>query len=261
MFTAFRSESPLQSPAESTSCKPGKVLVLIPTYNEAESVCPLVDKLQELDCVDYILVVDDSSVDGTLEKLAVLQEKYDNLFVHQRPGKLGLGTALRDGFRLALKRFPFSRLVQMDGDLSHDPSSIPQMLLSRADVVVGSRYVEDGRIIGWNFYRKNLSREANFLTRTLLGLRIRDVTSGFRVYSRRAVEILVREANCGGYEFQVEAVWLAKKHGLDVEELPITFTERLRGKSKLQGSSEVKKLLIFTVKQAWRRWLDKISWS
>ena len=226
------------------------ILVLIPTYNEVENIDSLILRLENQGCVDWILIVDDSSTDGTLEKLDVLQRKYDNLFVHKRSGKLGLGTALRDGFRLALERFPFSRLVQMDGDLSHDPSYIPKMLLSQANMVVGSRYVYGSQIIGWSLYRKILSRGANFLAQTFLGLRARDVTSGFRVYRRNVVEILVREANRKGYEFQVEAVWVAKKHGIDVEEIPIMFTERFRGKSKLR-LSEVKRLLDLIFDKMW----------
>jgi dolichol-phosphate mannosyltransferase len=123
------------------------------------------------------------------------------------------------------------------------------LLCSKANVVIGSRYIHGSRIIGWSSYRKLLSRGANFLARTRLNLSIHDVTTGFRVYSRRAVEIIAREANRKGYEFQVEAVNLVEKMGLDMEEIPITFTDRFRGKSKLRGFSEVKGLLIFTFKQ------------
>jgi len=225
------------------------VIVLIPTYNEVDNIEPLIHSLENQGCIEWIQIVDDNSTDGTLEILSTLQEKYDNLFVHPRPGLLGLGTALKDGFHLALENFPFKRLVQMDGDLSHDPNDIPTMLLSGANVVIGSRYVLGSRIVGWSMYRKLMSRGANFLARTLLGLRARDVTSGFRVYSRRAVEIIAEEANCKGYEFQVEVVWLAEKWGLDIEEVPITFTERLRGKSKLRDLSEVKRLITFVLKK------------
>ena len=231
----------------------GGVLVLIPTYNEVGNIDPLINSLEDQDCIDWILFVDDSSTDGTLEKLQVLQEKYDNLFIYQRPKKRGLGTALRDGFRIALERFPFNLLVQMDSDLSHDPAFIPKMLLSRSKVVVGSRYVDGGKILGWSLYRKLLSRGANFLARTLLGLKVRDVTSGYRMYSRRAVKTLAWETSCRGYEFQVEAIWLTQKHGMEVEEIPIMFTERFCGESKLHGVSEVRKLLTFLLKIRWGR--------
>ena len=226
------------------------VIVLIPTYNEVDNIETLIHCLENQGHIQWIQIVDDSSTDGTLETLVTLQEEYDNLFVHQRPELLGLGAALKDGFHLALENFPFRRLIQMDGDLSHNPNDIPTMLLSGANMVIGSRYVQGSRITGWSTYRKLLSRGANFFARTLLGLRAHDVTSGFRIYSRRAVEIIATEGNRKGYEFQVEAVWLAEKWRLDIEEVPITFTERLRGKSKLRDLSEVNRLVTFVLKQA-----------
>lgn len=214
-----------------------KVCVVVPTYNEADNIEPLVHGLEALHCIDWILIVDDSSNDETLEKLAHLESNYGNLDVHVRPGKLGFGTALRDGFQIALEKFPLTRLVQMDADLSHDPSFIPQLLSKKDDIVIGSRYISGGKIVGWTGRRKITSKTANFLANSLLRIEVSDVTSGFRAYSRQAAEIIAEQANSKGYEFEVEVILLARKHRLTVGEVPITFTNRKRGGSKLKPSS------------------------
>jgi dolichol-phosphate mannosyltransferase len=137
----------------------------------------------------------------------------------------------------------------MDGDLSHDPSEIPGMLDMSADLVLGSRYVGGGRIVNWPLPRRMISIVANGVARRFLGLPVRDVTTGFRVYSRRLVETLVREANCGGYELEVEAVWLAMQHDLTVRERPIRFVERRNGRSKLATGEEAAKFVQFVLRK------------
>jgi len=224
-----------------------RICAVIPTYNEADNVEPLIQGLESLGCVDWILIVDDSSNDGTLEKLAQLRSEYENLTVHVRPGKLGFGTALKEGFTLALEKFNLTRLIQMDADLSHDPSFIPDMLSKQADLIIGSRYIEGGKIIGWNKRRKITSKTANFLVNTLLGLKIHDVTSGFRVYSRRAVETIATQATAVGYEFEIEAALLARKHQMSIEEVPITFVDRRKGETKLK-TREIFRFLGFVLR-------------
>jgi dolichol-phosphate mannosyltransferase len=211
-----------------------KVCVVIPTYNEADNIEPLVHGLEALGCIDWIVIIDDSSNDGTFEKLAQLKTTYDNLIVHIRLGKLGFGTALKDGFQIALEKLPFTRLVQMDADFSHDPSFIPRLLLKQDDIVIGSRYIDEGKIVGWSRRRTIISKTANFLVNSLLKVKVHDVTSGLRAYSRRAVETIAAETTSTGYEFEVESILLIQKQGLTVCEVPITFIDRKRGGSKLK---------------------------
>lgn len=225
------------------------VCVVIPTRNEADNIGFLIHSLESLECIDWIQVVDDSSNDGTLEKLTQLQKKFCNLHLHVRPNKLGFGTALRKGIALALESFPFQRLVQMDADLSHNPKFIPQMLSEKAELVIGSRYIKGGKIMGWSTYRKITSRTANFLTRASFGTEVRDITSGFRVYSRCVAEVVAAKAMARGYEFEVESFLLAKKHGFSIAEVPITFVDRKKGRSKM-GKSEILRFLSFVLRNA-----------
>ena len=225
----------------------GYIVAVIPTYNEADNIPPLITTLENLDCIDHIIVVDDNSTDGTLPKLSELQQTYGNIVVHKRPRKLGFGTAVKEGFQLALETHPFTRLIQMDADLSHDPTSIPQMLRNKEDIVLGSRYIKQGKIVGWNLYRKLLSRTANVLSRNLLGLKIHDLTTGYRIYSRTAIGLITKNAKCNGYAFEVETLWLSVKNSLTIKEVPITFVERCQGKSKLARVHEVALLIKFVL--------------
>ncbi len=228
------------------------IAVAFPTYNEVGTVEKLTRRLQGLNRVNYILDVDDGSFDGTLDKIQTLQSEYRNIHLLLRPGKLGFGTAIRDGFKYSLEHFAFDRLVQMDADLSHNPAYIPTLLSEEADIVVGSRYVKGGGIVGWRLRRKLTSSVANLLARYLLRLNIRDVTSGFRVYSRHAVRLIGEQAISQGYEFEIEALWLAKKNGLTIREVPIVFTDREQGKSKL-SLNEILRFLGFVLRHAGRK--------
>lgn len=231
-------------------------LALVPVLNEAGTVEQVVRRTLATGAVDRMLVVDDGSHDGTQACLEALKAEFPQLDYVVRSER-GLGTALHDGFRLALERYGFERLVTLDADLSHDPDMIPELLAVDADLVLGSRYLDGGTIKEWPFARRAISFSANFVARHLVGLPAKDVTTGFRVYRRALVDRIVRDAACGGYEFQIEAIWLAKTHGFRVGERPIDFVERKTGKSKLATLDEAAKFGHFvldkSVQRVWRR--------
>jgi dolichol-phosphate mannosyltransferase len=228
-------------------------VAVVPVLNEVRNIGALVTSVFDTGRVGHILVVDDGSTDGTLDVLGSLAREYEGLDVHVRRQERGFGTAILCGLTEALRRYDFDRLVQMDGDLSHDPASISAMLDASADLVLGSRYVDGGRIVNWPATRRLISLTANGLARLLLGMPVRDVTTGFRVYSRRLAEVVVAEANCGGYEFEVEAVWLALHHGFSVDEKPIQFVERRNGRSKLATGGEAGKFMHFVLRKSLKR--------
>ncbi len=214
--------------------------IVVPTYNERQNLPRLVAAIAEHMPIDYeIVVVDDSSPDGTADLARDLAAKHP-IRVIQRPAKSGLGSAYRDGFAAAKGDVVF----EMDADLSHDPRYLPALIEaveSGADVAVGSRYTPQGRIVGWNWYRKLVSGVGNLLARMLLGLPVGDATSGYRAYVRGAAGV-VQLAQSDGYAFQVEALHLARRAGLRIVEVPITFENRTVGKSKL-GPSEFVRFL------------------
>ena len=219
---------------------PRLVSIVVPTYNERQNLPRLVAGIAEVMQWPYeIVVVDDSSPDGTADLARDLAQTYPVRLL-SRPAKSGLGSAYRDGFALASGDVIF----EMDADLSHDPRHIPalvQAIVDGAEIAVGSRYIPGGRIIGWGAYRKLVSGVGNGLARLALTVGVRDVTSGYRCYSRSAASV-VQDAKSDGYAFQVEALWIAKKRGLRIAEVPITFENRVVGKSKL-GPSEFGRFL------------------
>ena len=211
-----------------------EVSVILPTINERENLEKLIPALQNLNLNLEIIVVDDGSTDGTIEFVKKCMKKYSNVKLVARPAKLGLGSAYIDGFKVSKGEC----IVTMDADLSHNPKYIPLFLKElkekRADIVLGSRYVEGGRIIGWKVHRKIISKTANFIARTILGLNVNDVTTGFRMYRREAFEKIASRIKAKGYEFQVESLYMAKLLGLKIVEYPIVFVNRVIGKSKLK---------------------------
>jgi dolichol-phosphate mannosyltransferase len=186
-----------------------------------------------------VLVVDDSSPDGTGDVVEALSREHPNIRAIHRKGKLGLGSAYKDAFREALMDRDTDLVVEMDADLSHDPIYLPAILQGAhrcGGVGLGSRYVKGGRIVGWPRRRKVVSWGANFLTRVILGIPIKDATSGYRAFTRDALsKIGYADAGTEGYAFQVEILYRCRQQGFSIEEVPITFCERRLGKSKLSS--------------------------
>lgn len=215
-----------------------RTLVIIPTYNERENLGTLLARIVTLgrDGLE-VLVVDDSSPDGTGALADDLARRHPGVVqVLHRPAKSGIGSAYLAGFRTAIAR-GFDAACEMDADGSHDPDALPVLLeaVSRgADLAIGSRRVPGGKVIGWGPHRHVMSGAAMTLSRAALGLKTRDVTSGYRCYGRRALEaLLALPIASNGYAFQEETVFHVERAGLKVVEIPIVFRDRERGSSKL----------------------------
>ena len=212
-----------------------RAIVIVPTYNEAENIGNLIQKVFETVPDISILVVDDNSPDGTGKIVDDLAAKYQNLDIIHREEKLGLGSAYRAGFRYAIDN-GFDLVLEMDSDFSHDPKYVSQLLTlaEEYDVIIGSRYVPGGGTPDWEFKRRFLSRGANIFARFMLGLRFRDGTAGFRCYRRSALEAIgFDETRSNGYAFQVEILYRCRQEGLSICEHPIIFVDRRHGTSKL----------------------------
>jgi dolichol-phosphate mannosyltransferase len=213
-----------------------QALVIVPTFNERESIAEVVRRLFDAagDSVD-LLVIDDSSPDGTADLVRDLSSGPHGVHLLERPGKEGLGTAYITGFRWARER-GYPAVVEMDADLSHDPRDVPRLLetLKDNDLVIGSRYVPGGKVENWGPFRKALSAAGNIYARGLLGFPIRDSTSGFRAYRTDVLtEEYLGDVSSHGYAFQIEMTRRIFRSGGRIEEVPITFVERATGQSKM----------------------------
>jgi dolichol-phosphate mannosyltransferase len=219
-------------------------IIVIPTYNEIENLPVLVEKLFKLPIPDAeLLIVDDNSPDGTgkmADEFAL--KKNGKVHVIHRSGKLGLGTAYVTGFKKALE-LGADRIVQMDADFSHPPEKLTEFMqaIQDHDLVIGSRYITGGSLDrDWPAWRKALSGFGNYYARTILGLKIQDVTAGFRMWRREALlQIPLERIGSNGYIFQVEMAYLASLLGFSVKEIPIYFAERKFGKSKIDLSIQL----------------------
>ncbi|ACU97186.1 polyprenol monophosphomannose synthase [Saccharomonospora viridis] len=214
------------------------VLVIIPTYNERDNLPPLVRRLHTVLPQVHVLVVDDGSPDGTGEVADKLAADDDRIHVLHRTEKAGLGAAYIAGFRWALER-DYATVVEMDADGSHAPEDLPRVLdaLSDADLVIGSRYVPGGALVNWPLHRQLLSRMANLYSKIALGVPVSDITAGFRAYRRGVLETLPLGAIASqGYCFQIDLTWRTDEEGFRILEVPITFTERELGQSKMSGA-------------------------
>jgi dolichol-phosphate mannosyltransferase len=217
---------------------PVRSLIVLPTYNERENVGRLVGVLLEIAPHADVWLVDDASPDGTADHASELFSNNTRFWVMRRAGPRGYGHSLLDAYRKAVD-LDYARLVQLDADFSHDPAVVPALLQASAtaDVVIGSRYCAGGTITNWSLHRRLLSKAANRYVQLIVGLRVRDSTSGFRCYSRAALQcITVAGPGSEGYAFLVETTALVAAEGLSIVELPVEYTERREGTSKMSWS-------------------------
>ena len=235
-----------------------RVLVVLPTFNEAENIGTVLPRIRAALPDAGILVVDDGSPDGTADLADAMAGDLGELEVLRRKSKSGLGSAYRGGFAWGLER-GWDAFVEMDADLSHDPDALPGLvapLESGADLVVGSRYVPGGSIPNWRWHRRLLSQGGNIYAALLLGLGITDSTSGFRAYRAEILRKMDLDAvRAEGYGFQIEMVYEVLRHGGTVTEVPIRFVDRVQGKSKMSMNIVVEALLLVTwwaAKRGWR---------
>lgn len=215
----------------------GKNLVIIPTYNEIENIEKMVHTVFSLPREFELLVVDDGSPDGTAVKVKELQATYaGKLHIEERKGKLGLGTAYIHGFKWALAR-NYDYIFEMDCDFSHNPADLVRLLEAceqGADVAVGSRYVKGGNVSNWDMKRILLSYFASVYVRMILWIPVKDTTAGFKCYRRKVLEsIELDQIRFMGYAFQIEMKYRAVKKGFKIVEVPIMFTDRVLGVSKM----------------------------
>lgn len=227
------------------------VWLVLPTYNEAENIETVVRKADSvLDESGYhdrrILIVDDSSPDGTGAIADRLAEELESVAVVHRTSKEGLGRAYLNGFAVALEGGA-EYVLEMDSDLSHDPNDLPRLLEAArdADLVLGSRYVPGGGVVDWGPLRRLLSRGGSLYARTILGLKIRDLTGGFKCFRRATLEAIdLPSVRSEGYAFQIELTYRAIKRSLRVKEIPITFRERTAGQSKMSARIAFEAILL-----------------
>lgn len=226
-----------------------RTLVVIPTYQEAENIDIVLARVREVVADAHILVVDDNSPDGTADLADAFGTEHGGVEVLRRPGKAGLGSAYREGFAWGLDR-GFEVFVEMDADLSHNPETLPRLLEpidGDADLVIGSRYVDGGAVPNWPAHRLMLSKWGNRYARWWLGLPVNDATAGFRAYRADTLrDIDLGSITADGYGFQIEMAYVAWRSGRTVVEIPIAFTDRVRGTSKMSGRIVVEAMVLVT---------------
>jgi dolichol-phosphate mannosyltransferase len=226
-----------------------RTLVVIPTYDEAANVAEVLEKVRAAAPEVDVLVVDDSSPDGTADVARQAADRLGQVDVLVREKKEGLGNAYRHGFRVGMER-GYDTLVQMDADLSHDPAALPTLLDALddgAECVIGSRYVPGGSVPHWPWHRRMLSKWGNRYACFVLGMTVHDATAGFRAYrvpALQAIDVFTTRAN--GYGFQIETAYRISRSGRRLAEVPITFTDRVRGYSKMSLSVMSEELLLVT---------------
>ncbi|HVX17935.1 MAG TPA: polyprenol monophosphomannose synthase [Acidimicrobiales bacterium] len=239
----------MPTPDVTSAPSPASTVVVVPTFQERENIEPFLRAVRAAAPDVDVLIVDDNSPDGTADLAEKLADDVGRVEVLRRAVKDGLGNAYRAGFAVALDR-GYDQIIQMDADLSHDPGSIADLrarLDQGADVAIGSRYVPGGATPHWPLRRRLLSRWGNRYTTLLLGLPVRDATSGFRAYKATTLrEIRFDTTRANGYAFQMEVAARLVDHHCQVEEVPITFTDRVRGTSKMSAAIMVESLALAT---------------
>ena len=215
-------------------------LIIIPTYNEIENIENIIRKVFSLEESFSILIIDDGSPDGTAKKVKELQKEFsDTLFIEERTGKLGLGTAYILGFKWALNK-NYQYIFEMDADFSHDPNDLSRLLKAckenGGDVAIGSRYVKGVNIVNWPMSRLLMSYFASKYVKAITGMPIHDSTAGFKCYKRKVLEkINLDKIEFVGYAFQIEMKFTSWKYGFNIIEVPVIFTDRQEGNSKMSG--------------------------
>ena len=216
-----------------------ETVVIVPTYNEIDNITTVINKLTALNLDLHILVIDDNSPDGTGDIVKNLQKMNEHIFMIERSGKLGLGTAYIKGFHWALAR-GYKYILEMDADLSHNPNDVPRLIKAckkGADLSIGSRYSEGVNVVNWPIKRLLLSYGANKYTRFVTRMPVKDATAGFKCFHRDVLEAIdLSKVKSSGYSFQIEMNFRAWKKGFNIIEVPIIFIERSEGHSKMSKS-------------------------
>lgn len=221
-----------------------KTVVVIPTYDEKDNVAPMAEALFAVDGALEILFVDDNSPDGTGDVIEGLMKNDQRIHCLHREKKEGLAKAYLAGFKKAVE-MGAGKIVQMDCDFSHDPKDVPRLVAADADLVIGSRYVKGGGTPGWPFKRRLISRMGGIFIRTVTGMPLRDPTGGFKCWKVSALKAMEYETiESAGYSFQLEMNHRAWKTGLKIKEIPIVFTDRARGYSKISAGIAVESIKI-----------------
>jgi dolichol-phosphate mannosyltransferase len=214
-------------------------IVIIPTYNEKENIARILQKIFSLEKEFHVLIIDDNSPDGTALIVKEMMKDFSGLFILEREGKLGLGTAYISGFTWAIEH-GYEFIFEMDADFSHDPNDLPRLYdacqTKGADLAIGSRYISGINVINWPLKRVLMSYFASVYVRFVTGMAIMDTTAGFKCYRRRVLETIdLDKIRMKGYGFQIEMKFITWKYGFKIVEVPIIFTERQEGNSKMSG--------------------------
>lgn len=221
--------------------------LILPTYCEVANIGKLIEEIENLNLKIAILVIDDSSPDGTIDVVRKMQGKYGNILLFVRPKKLGLGTAITDGFKIFLSlKNPPKYIVTMDADYSHNPKDVPRLISTLQygyDLAIGSRYCKGGSTLDWGIMRLAVSRVANLIASLVIGAKLCDYTSGMRCYSLNLIRSIIGELHSQTYEIQIETIRQAHLRKFKIREVPITFANRKKGKSKLTFN-EIKQFVL-----------------
>lgn len=237
-----------------------KNLVIIPTYNEKENIAKIISAVFQLETPFHILVVEDNSPDGTADIVKELQKQFtERLFIEERKGKLGLGTAYIHGFRWGLER-GYDLIYEMDADFSHNPKDLErlrQAVVDGADLAIGSRYIKGVNVVNWPMGRVLMSYYASAYVRLITRMKIKDTTAGFKCYDRKVLKAIdFNTIKFTGYAFQIEMKFTAWKLGFKIVEVPIIFTDRTLGESKM-NKKIFREAIFGVINLRWRSLMGK----
>ncbi len=238
-----------------------QAIVIIPTYNEQANIADMIHAVLDQPAGLHLLIIDDNSPDGTAAAVQALMPAYTGrLFLQQRAGKLGLGTAYISGFKWAIAQ-GYSKIIEMDADFSHDPKDLPRLLEAQADVVIGSRYVRGGKVENWPLNRILLSKWASRYVRLITWIPVFDTTAGFVCYDKKVLETIdLDKIRFIGYAFQIELKYAAWRCGFTLKEIPIVFKDRERGISKM-SKGIFKEAVLGVIKMRWKSFFHSYAKS